>query len=937
MLFKIANALNNPFGYDMQDIKLNRLAAETGLQIFNAYARDQMDLDSLIRKEHDTPAWLEEPILSPTDPSEAVATNFSVANLVKRLNLRKYLPNMSIRFDKSVFLCLLAFTGWSAFIFFITWHARDNNGDSNCRWWCVYIPVNPGVLGYLSLGIFLLLAFWMNDAYHRYWRGLQLWQSDIRTHLEHAALQFAIMCKKGTWHHRDRERLFSFLAALPHVAKLHLRESRDTHEMEKILSPQDVIAFNEADDLFQHCMSVIYAYYNSVDMPHLESSNVHESSLGSSVHSLGEALWNIEKAVQECSALNKFPVSPSFTIHLMVFAVFWLALLPLSIVQLSGFLGFIYVIPIGYTIIKLIKIGADLADPFGFDVDDIPLDTFCNENQDRLHELYQDTLHGTATFVHASQYSRQAFHIHAPVDVASVNNEDPRDAQNETIDQGNAEMEDSTDAQTQPEEKEVRRFHGVRTNLRKRRGSTKSDDQTGSTFLRSIRNVLGYFPSVPLPNMIAVVVWTVIATMLSYAFSFSWKDDKREACRSWCSPIDVSSDIITNIGFALFLVLIFRATDAIGRYDDGAIQLLDMKMHLRNLAVGMIQGVQDGLFHETDKERILAHIVQIPLCFRDILLGTDQRLIESNEGFLSDEDRNAFASSRNPMEYLLRTISVYAYVEDSKKREGHPEMSEYRIPGPLRLACMSRLTEIRRIFNSVRGIKRFPVIISYRDHQHLFTALWILLLPLAMAPFTGFFTILWTPLISYGVLSLQEIAIKLVDPFGKDAIDVPVNEMCTDAARTVVEAVNEVQWGCEYHIRPSSLDEVPRPDAGDNGPEAEGGYTILHLDQFESSSTLSEIIPTENRASTESKTKPSIRSHLTRSIPWQILLGVLVWTIVATVVSFFSRDRSRVVRWWHSPFGVDVTGIYFAGKRKIGCSSQINLRVTKTNLIPFTC
>ena len=922
MLFNISRALNNPFGFDLQDIKLNHLAAETSLDVLNAYTTDQMDITSLIRKDHLTPSWLEEPLPPPTESSVETGTK---PTFKSRFNVRRFLPKLSIRFDKTVLLCLLVLVVWSAFVIFISWKYPED-GATGCRWWCAYVPIDTGITSYVSLGVFLLLGFWMNDAYRRYWRGLHLWQCVIRTDIEDAAFQFAIMCKQGTWHDRDRERLFSHLAAVPYAAKLHLRRSKDIQELEKILSPQDVAAFSEADDLFKHCMNVIYAYFNSVDAAHPQTCRLTESPLVTSIYTLEWALWDIEKSVQECSALNKFPMSPSFTIHLKVFTFFWLAFLPASLVQFNGFFAFLYILPIGYSIINLIKIGVDLADPFGYDEDDIPLDGFCDEMRDKLHEIYQDTLQGTTGFVHHSDYDREAFRPKlsaAPSSPeASENTEqEPKEEAEQNSESRTLEKQQTDHLSSTESAHKTGKFktfaHRLKNVPQKLPTMVRNSD---SQVVMPIRKFFGFFPSIPLPPFIATVVWAVFALFLSYGLSFTWGEEQRGACRAWCSPIDVSGDIVANVSFALFMILAFRATDAIGRYDDGAMQIFDMELHLRVLAIEVMQVYQNGQFHEKDKERIIAHIVQIPLCFRDLLLNIDRTSSEEKEGLLSDEDRIAFELSRNGMEHLLQTISAYVYLEDSTEREGHPGMSEFRIPGPVRFTCMSRMTSIRVIINNILGIKRFPIIGSYRNHQYLFTALWVLLLPLAMAPYTGFFTLLWAPLISYGVLGLEEIAVRLVDPFGSDAADIPVDKMCTDAAASVIEAVNEVKWGCDHLIQASPPEGDPRLGTRMSGRGASYRHILAHFDEYESCSNVDQNMAGDFEApNKEPKVKPELFTHLKSSVPWWILLGVLGWTIIATILSYVSRERSdeTVARWWQSALSVDVsvaTYVSFAGK-----------------------
>lgn len=377
MLFTIGQALTDPYGYDMQDIKLNHLAADSALQVLDAFARDPLELTSVVRKKHDTPFWLEKPV---GESTEEVLKPPKEPGRFKRLVL-----NRISNIGKGVLIYVLVVVLWSAFLLFFTWGMREDDGS--CRWWCIYIPVDSSITSYVSLGIFLVLGFWLNVAYSRYWRALQLWQSEIRTGIEELAFQFAVMCKPGTWHDRDRERLFSHVVALCYAAKLKLRGSRDTSELNTFLSPQDVAAFDMSDDLFVHATDVVFGYINSVDSAHESAAQVSTCPFGAAIYSLGYTLWALEGTIQECSAIHKFPISPAFTTHLKLFTFFWLALLPLSLISFSGFLSFLYIIPISYSIINLIKIGSNLADPFGFDKEDIPLDMLCDEIKTSVHHF----------------------------------------------------------------------------------------------------------------------------------------------------------------------------------------------------------------------------------------------------------------------------------------------------------------------------------------------------------------------------------------------------------------------------------------------------------------------------------------------------------------------------------------------------------------------
>ncbi|KAI0558539.1 Bestrophin/UPF0187 [Gracilaria domingensis] len=866
MLFTIGEALSDPFGFDMQDVKLNHLAAGTALTVLDAHFRDKLDFESLIRTEHDTPSWLEAPLQSQNDEKQS-----------PRSLLRRLLAVRIGQLSKGVLLYLVVVIAWSSFVLFFTWDQRNENVDGECRWWCIYVPVDSSITSYVSLGIFLILGFWLNDAYGRYWQALQLWQSKIRVGIEELAFQLAMACKRGLWHERDRERLLSHVAALAFAAKLKLRFSRDTEELNDILSAQDKAAFDEADDLFAHGIDVVFAYLNTADCAHAHLTQVNESPMTASVYNMGYTIWELEGAMAHCVALRKFPMCESFTTHLKVFTFFWLALLPLSLVSFNGFLAFLYIIPISYSVINLINIGSNLSDPFGFDREDIPLDILCQEIRTSIHGVYHATRNGTRAFVHECEYSRDTF-------------------------KAKDEQETNVILEGGMKTPQLNFFKRIWKYLQ-----SKNEDVNPS-FLGSVLKVFNSLPSVSARSMILATAWTVVAVFASYGLSFAWDRMKRDTCNAWCSPLDVEVSVLANIGFALFMILSFRASDAIGRYEEGAMLIFDMEMHLRNLAIEMVQSFHDGFFHPKDKERIVAHIVQVPLCFRDTLLEMEKYRVLENHGLLSEEDHRALNSSRNCINHVLNTIEAYVLLQDSTDRFEHPDIPNKRATVSVTYAMIARVKLIRETISRALGVKRFPVIASYTKHQHLFTVLWLLLLRFAMTPITGFFTILWAPLISFGVLGLEEIAAKLVDPYGKDAIDIPFENMCVHAASSVIQGVESVDWGPTSLIRKEVNESKPSIGHVVDAKVVKSQYTLAHFQEEDGGPRFYGQQPAfKLRGLEDEKMKPKLYAHLIQSVPWWVLLYVTVWTVVATLISYLARDKSVVARWWQSRFSVDVT------------------------------
>lgn len=884
MLFTIAQALNEPYGHDLQDVKLNRLCSQMSYEILVNYSSTKVSMKELVRRDHCTPIWLEE-IPKKRCDSEKITDSMWEAFWRFLRNIYK-----SILGSRTMMMSLSAFTLWVTFVVVLTWGVSRNRepprspGD---RWWSVYVPVSTGTTEYVSLGIFLLLGFWMNDAYGRYWRGLQIWQTTMRDDISITAYRFLVMCNRGLWHQRDRERIFSHFAALPFVTKETLRKSRDLSEIEDLLDLHDLQALAEAPDMPFHCISVILSYLHSEDSIDSEVVESGLRSIGTAIHTTIYNIWYVEKAITECIGMQRFKISPSFTIHLQLFTFFWLMLLPLSLVVHDGFLSFVFLLPIAYSIINLLIIGSNLADPFGYDDEDIPLEKFCHEIKDNLHDLYHEGQDGYIAYIHKETYDRAKF----------------------------------TPGSLQPilkAEEASKSKNG--DNLKKTSAgqSALNDHSTLPTFRTTLELLSGNLPAVSSTAMIVTTVWTVIAVLASYGLSKLWKNDDRGSCQTWCSPIDVSTTVLANTGFALFMILSFRASDAISRYEEGANMIFDIEKHIRALAIEMTNIFRDEFFHSKDKERIVAHIIQVPLRMRDVLLGYERLNPVSREGLLNDADYNRFMAAQDPLEYLLRTVESYILVQDSYTREKFEEIGAFRAPLCFSLTLLGRIDFIRTTFSTIMGIKEYPVIPSYTRHQYVFTTLWLALLPLSMTKQTGFFTILWAPLISYGVFGLEAIAGKLVDPYGRDSVDIPVDRLLHNAANAVLDGVHSTGWDSFKYTRPSFSDLNPQIGAALHGNEVYDKYALARLDDKD--------VPPEDFGQTEDiiiyaghppKMVPSIYAHIVRSVPWRVLFSITLWTTIACGISFALRDKNAVnVRWWKSRISVSTsvaTYVSFAG------------------------
>lgn len=101
------------------------------------------------------------------------------------------------------------------------------------------------------------------------------------------------------------------------------------------------------------------------------------------IFSLTDVLTGCERVVN-----TPLPIAYSISISQITWA--YVVALPFQLVKFLGWITIPGTILGGYIIIGLAQIGCELEDPFGDDVNDLPLDSYCQELADEIDALTRD-------------------------------------------------------------------------------------------------------------------------------------------------------------------------------------------------------------------------------------------------------------------------------------------------------------------------------------------------------------------------------------------------------------------------------------------------------------------------------------------------------------------------------------------------------------------
>ncbi|CAE7664382.1 unnamed protein product [Symbiodinium sp. CCMP2592] len=122
-----------------------------------------------------------------------------------------------------------------------------------------------------------------------------------------------------------------------------------------------------------------------------------------------------------------------------------------------------------------------------------------------------------------------------------------------------------------------------------------------------------------------------------------------------------------------------------------------------------------------------------------------------------------------------------------------------RISGLLLLELSERnlllrfVEQLSDLVSPCESVVQTPVPQSYVRHTGRFLAVWLLTLPLALAPETGWLTVLIELIASWGLLGIQEIGLRLEDPFnGQVTMQVSITTVAKEVRQRYVLVVEEL-------------------------------------------------------------------------------------------------------------------------------------------------
>jgi len=219
------------------------------------------------------------------------------------------------------------------------------------------------------------------------------------------------------------------------------------------------------------------------------------------------------------------------------------------------------------------------------------------------------------------------------------------------------------------------------------------------------------------------------------------------------------------LGFVISLLLVFRTNTSYDRWWEGRRLLGELTNVSRNLAIK----IKSLKLDKEEREFFNYGIPKYAFALKEHLrekqyFGKNSFLIEVDGG---KHIPNQIAGSLSARIYDLAAAG--------------------KLSGEQLIILSADLSRFTDICGGCERIKKTPIPFSYSAFIKKFLFLYVITLPFGWVFSLGFFVVPIVPFILYVLASLELIAEEIEDPFGHDANDLPVDDICNNIEKHIGE------------------------------------------------------------------------------------------------------------------------------------------------------
>jgi ion channel-forming bestrophin family protein len=241
----------------------------------------------------------------------------------------------------------------------------------------VFHPILENVIPGIVLGLLLVLR--TNTAYERFWEGRKCWGS-IVNHSRNLARHIWVSIDEITPDDRENKiAALYLLVAFAIATKRHLRGEAINNELEELMHPS---YYSKLINMNNPPLEV--AFWIGDYLQHQYKRKCINSYQLSGMQDL---LNYLVDNLGGCERILRTPMPLAYAIHLKQLLLLYCLLLPFQIVQALGFWTGLITALVSFSLFGIEAIGLEIENPFGYDNNDLPLDTICKTMKRNIDDL----------------------------------------------------------------------------------------------------------------------------------------------------------------------------------------------------------------------------------------------------------------------------------------------------------------------------------------------------------------------------------------------------------------------------------------------------------------------------------------------------------------------------------------------------------------------
>jgi len=230
-----------------------------------------------------------------------------------------------------------------------------------------------------SIVLGLLLVFRTNTAYERFWEGRKLWGIVTNT-TRNLARQIWVSVEESEPQDRDRKiATLRLLVGFAIATKLHLRSEPVNQQLEELMNPDQ---YHKLKGMNNPPLEVAFWISDYLQYQYECNclNNYQLTALQTLINELVDCLGG-------CKRILKTPIPLAYAIHLKQLLLLYCLSLPWQMVANFGWFTGLVVVIVSFTLLGVEEIGVEIENPFGYDANDLPLDTICANMRRNIEDL----------------------------------------------------------------------------------------------------------------------------------------------------------------------------------------------------------------------------------------------------------------------------------------------------------------------------------------------------------------------------------------------------------------------------------------------------------------------------------------------------------------------------------------------------------------------